>query len=189
MSSIESESFDAAYAIESTCHAGDKEQAFREINRVLKPGGLLCGQEMCLTDVFDENDQHHQTVKLALMRKIALYDIYSFDGVTQALERVDFEVLEAEDLGAEPHSPVPWFLPMKGMHGLSAQSFRRTPFGRAVVHFGVGLAELVRLFPKGTKDVIAMMEEAAQADVSGGETGIYTPLYCFLARKKAPNLA
>jgi SAM-dependent methyltransferase len=42
-STIESESFDAAYALESSCHAhgADKRALLRETNRLLKPGGRL----------------------------------------------------------------------------------------------------------------------------------------------------
>ena len=46
MSVIEANSFDAGYAIESTCHAPDKRGAFAEIFRVLKPGALFWCQEM-----------------------------------------------------------------------------------------------------------------------------------------------
>lgn len=183
MSAIPGDSFDAAYAIESTCHAGNKEKAFEEICRVLKPGGLFWGQEMCLTNSFDQDDQTHQSIKQDLMQTIALYDIYSFNRVEQALAETGFQVIEAEDLGSSTHSPVPWYFPMRGMNSLSFQAFRRTPVGRTFVRLGIGLAELCRLFPKGTKDVIAIMESAAQAYVRGGEAGIFTPLFCFLACK------
>ena len=66
MSAIEADSFDAGYAIESTCHAPDKARAFAEIRRVLKPGALLWGQEMCMTEKFDPGDSFHRTVRDAL---------------------------------------------------------------------------------------------------------------------------
>ena len=53
MSAIDASSFDRGYAIESTCHAPDKQKAFAEIYRVLKPGALFWGQEMCMTGGFD----------------------------------------------------------------------------------------------------------------------------------------
>ena len=185
MSVIASDSFDAAYAIESTCHAGNKERAFEEICRILKPGGLFWGQEMCLTDSFDHTDQTHNSIKLDLMQTIALYDIYSFNQVELALTATGFEVLEADDFGAKAHSPVPWYYPMRGMRSFSLQSFRRTPLGRTLIRLGVGMAEFCRLFPKGTKDVIEIMESAARAYVRGGESGVFTPLFCFLAQKKS----
>ena len=57
MSAIEANSFDAGYAIESTCHAPDKKRAFAEIFRVLKPGALFWGQGMCMTEKFDRGWQ------------------------------------------------------------------------------------------------------------------------------------
>ena len=53
MRAIDACTFDRGYAIESTCHAPDKRKAFAEIYRVLKPGALFWGQEMCMTDAFD----------------------------------------------------------------------------------------------------------------------------------------
>ena len=53
MGVIMDDTFDCGYAIESTCHAPDKVGAFAEIYRVLKPGALFWGQEMCMTDMFD----------------------------------------------------------------------------------------------------------------------------------------
>jgi sterol 24-C-methyltransferase len=35
--------FDAAYAIEATCHAPDRTGCFSEIHRMLKPGGVFGG--------------------------------------------------------------------------------------------------------------------------------------------------
>ena len=49
MDAIADDTFDRGYAIESTCHAPDKAGAFTEIYRVLKPGALFWGQEMCMT--------------------------------------------------------------------------------------------------------------------------------------------
>ncbi|MYJ01532.1 MAG: hypothetical protein F4102_04460 [Chloroflexi bacterium] len=42
---------------------------------------------------------------------------------------------------------------------------------------------MLRIFPEGSTDVIRMMDRTAQAYIAGGQTGIFTPLYCFLARK------
>ena len=78
--------FDRGYAIESTCHAPDKAGAFAEIYRVLKPGALFWGQEMCMTDRFDSGDNRHRAIKQDLMRGIALKDIATMDEVNQALQ-------------------------------------------------------------------------------------------------------
>ena len=45
------------------------------------------------------------------------------------------------------------------------------------------LVEALGIFPKGATDVVGLMHRTANAYVAGGRTGIFTPLYCFLARK------
>ena len=183
MSSIEAERFDAGYAIESTCHAPDKRGAFAEIYRLLKPGALFWGQEMCLTEIYDPNNEDHQRIKQDLMRDIALYDIFTFPQVNEALESVGFKVLEAKNRGTEEDSPIPWYQPMEGRKKLSFTGLRRTPIGRAVVLSLVRMAEICRIFPKGSANVVELMDQTARSYVEGGQTGIFTTLYCFVAQK------
>ena len=182
MSVFGDDTFDRGYAIESTCHAPDKQGAFAEIFRVLKPGALLWGQEMCLTDTFDPDDQDHQAIKQDLMHGIALSEIATFGEVNRALEAVGFEVIEGIDRASAEGPSIPWYLPMERRTG-AGSALRRLPWGRRAVMAGVRLAEVVRLFPRGSADVIRLLDRTAEAYVAGGKTGIFTPLYCFLARK------
>ena len=182
MSCFENDSFDAGYAIESTCYAPDKELAFREIFRVLKPGALFWGQEMCLTNVFDADDEKHSTIKDEIKFTLALSDIFSFDRVNRALEAVGFEIIEASDQEVKTDSSVPWYQPMEGLTS-SLRSWLRVPGGRSTLAGGVRLAETVGMFPKDSWRVIELLDRQADAYVAGGQTGIFTPLYCFLARK------
>ena len=184
MSAIEDGTFDRGYAIESTCHAPDKAAAFAEIHRVLKPGALFWGQEMCLTDVFDPGDSRHQSIKEELKRGIALREIATTQEVNRALEAAGFEIIEHHDLGvAQPGASTPWYQPMQRFGGTRRGSMRRTPLGRQALTAGAWLAERLRILPNGSTDVLSMMDRTAKAYVAGGATGIFTPLYCFLARK------
>jgi len=183
MSSIEADSLDAGYAIESTCHAPDKQRAFAQIFRILKPGALFWGQEMCLTDEFDRGSERHREIKQALMREIALSHIATFGEVDRALENVGFEVVEAADLNVQDGPAEPWYRPMDGKGGVLLKPFRETAPGRRMLASGLKLAEAVRLLPKGSAAVTRLMERGADAYLAGGKSGIFTPLYCFLARK------
>ena len=183
MSAIEANSFDAGYAIESTCHAPDKERAFAEIYRVLKPGALLWGQEMCMTEKFDPGDMRHRTVKDELKRGIALKEIAMFSEVDRALEAAGYDVIEAADWGDGEGQGIPWYRPMERQSGTLRNAFRRTPLGRKAIFAGLRMAEMFRLFPNGSAAVIHFMDRTANAYVAGGKLGIFTPLYCFLARK------
>ena len=129
MSTIEDNTFDRGYAIESTCHAPDKQGAFAEIFRVLKPGALFWGQEMCLTGKFDASDDRHQEIKQDLMRGIALNDIATFQEVNQALETVGFQVLEGIDRDVQLGPSTPWYQPMESRHGTLGSALRRLPQG------------------------------------------------------------
>ena len=183
MSVFEANSFDAGYAIESTCHAPDKRGAFAEIFRVLKPGALFWGQEMCMTDRFDPGNSRHRVMKGELELGIALNGIATFAEVNRALEDIGFHILEATDRGIEDGSSTPWYEPMVGQAGTLRNAFRRTPLGRKAMAGGLRIAEATKLFPKGSAAVIRLMDRTAEAYVAGGKTGIFTPLYCFLARK------
>ena len=185
MSRFDADAFDAGYAIESTCHAPDKKGAFAEIFRVLKPGAVLWGQEMCLTEAFDPGNARHQAIRQELMLGIALNGIATFAEVNQALEAVGFEVLEGINRGAAENSPTPWYQPMVSGKGVVQNALRRTPAGRKAMIGALRIAEACRFFPEGSTNVVRMMDRTADAYVAGGKTGIFTPLYCFLARKPA----
>ena len=183
MSAIEDDTFDRGYAIESTCHAPDKQRAFEEVFRVLKPGALFWGQEMCLTGKFDPQDDRHRAIEQDLMRGIALKDIATFGEVNHALEAAGFHVVQGTDRNVREGPSTPWYKPMESRHGALGNALRRLPWGRKAVLAGSKLAEVLRLFPKGSAEVVRLLDRTAQAYVAGGKAGIFTPLYCFLARK------
>jgi len=184
MSTIADMTFDRGYAIESTCHAADKVAAFAEIYRVLKPGALFWGQEMCMTDQFDPGDDRHRAIKRELMHGIALKEIASFREVNRALETAGFDVMEGLDLARAQHGPVtPWYQPMEPRGGLLGGAFRRTPMGRKAWQWGCRMAEYLGVFPKGSTEVVSLLDRTARAYVAGGRAGIFTPLYCFVARR------
>ena len=184
MSAIADDTFDRAYAIESTCHAPDKVGAFAEIYRVLKPGALFWGQEMCLTDQFEPAERRHRAIKRDLMHGIALKDISTMAQVNRALETAGFQIVEAKDRAVEEDVPAtPWYQPMETRASTRGNALRRLPLGRKAV-FGVSrLAEALGVFPKGSANVVGLLDRTANAYVAGGKAGIFTPLYCFLARK------
>jgi sterol 24-C-methyltransferase len=45
--------------------------------------------------------------------------------------------------------------------------------------------EALRIAPKGSAEVSKMLGAAAEALIAGGEAGIFTPNYFFLARRPA----
>ncbi|MCY3688090.1 MAG: methyltransferase domain-containing protein [Gammaproteobacteria bacterium] len=183
MSAIEADSFDAAYAIESTCHAPDKQGAFEQIYRVLKPGALFWGQEMCMTDKYDPANARDREVKDELMLGIALDGIATYSEVNRMLEAAGFDIVEAVDRGIVDESGTPWYRPMEGLEGTLQSRFRGTPLGRKAMIAGLRVGEACRFVPKGSTAVVQLMNRTADAYVAGGKSGIFSPLYCFLVRK------
>ena len=183
MSAIKDDTFDRGYAIESTCYAPEKQRAFAEIFRVLKPGALFWGQEMCLTDRFDPSDNRHRAIKQDLMHGIALNHIATFGEVKRALEAVGFHVIEGMDRDVQKGPSIPWYQPMESHRGMLGNALYRLPWGRKAILAGSKLAEVLRLFPKGSAEVVRLLDQTAGAYVAGGRSGIFTPLFCFLARK------
>lgn len=51
-----SDSFDGVYGIESLCHVPDRAEAFREIYRVLKPGGSFAFTDPCIYKMLPQQD-------------------------------------------------------------------------------------------------------------------------------------
>ena len=137
-----------------------------------------------MTDLFDPDNERHAAIKQELMHGIALKDIASMGEVNRALEAVGFQVIEGTDRAVAQNGPTtPWYQPMTTGRSTLGNALRRTPLGRKAFIGGSRLAEVLGVFPKGAADVVGLMDRTANAYVAGGQAGIFTPLYCFLARK------
>ncbi len=175
--------YDAAYAIEATCHAPDKAGAFHEIHRALKPGALFAGYEWCMTDKYDPSEPRHQYIKREIETGDGLPDIAGIPETLQALETAGFEVLDSFDAALTSDPETPWYLPLVA-ELRNAATLRRGRLGRRIARRMIGTLEALRIAPKGSKEVSLMLGRAAEGLIAGGETGIFTPSFFFLARKR-----
>ncbi|MFH2005599.1 MAG: methyltransferase domain-containing protein [bacterium] len=176
------EVFDAAYAIEATCHAPDRVGAFSEVYRVLRPGAAFAGYEWCLTDRFDLSDSMHWETKKGIEEGDGLPELTHRSRILDALRQAGFSHVTGRDLAGEGDPERPWYLPLSGRE-LTLSGLHRTKPGRFASRTLVRLLEAARLAPRGASAVSAILELAADALVRGGELGIFTPLYLFSARK------
>ncbi|MCG8591738.1 MAG: methyltransferase domain-containing protein [Proteobacteria bacterium] len=174
--------FDAAYAIESTCHAPDRVAVFREIQRLLRPGGEFVGYEWCVTDRFDAGNAGHRQIVADIEEGNALPPILSTGAVLESLQKAGFDIVRSEDRAHDSAPETPWYHSLSGNDG-SLRGLPRTPLGRKVTRAATRALEAVRLAPRGTTDVSDFLNRAADALVAGGETGIFTPMFFFHARK------
>jgi len=181
--SVADETYDAAFQIEATCHAPDKMGAYREIARVLKHGALFAGYEWCMTDRYDPNEPRHRWIKGEIETGDGLPDIASIPETIEALEGAGFEVVDSFDAATTSDPETPWYLPLLGETS-SLLGLRRGRLGRRVARRTIGLLEALRIAPKGSKEVSQMLGRAAEGLIAGGEAGIFTPSFFYLARKR-----
>ncbi|KAI8556485.1 hypothetical protein RHMOL_Rhmol05G0256600 [Rhododendron molle] len=95
-------SFDAAYALEATCHAPDAVGCYEEIHRVLKPGQCFAAFEWCMTDSFDPNNEEHLNIKKEIELGNGLTDVRTRAQCLEALKQVGFELMALEYVGLAP---------------------------------------------------------------------------------------
>ena len=113
-------SFDAAYAIEATCHAPNRLGCYSEIYRVLKPGSIFACYEWCLTDKYDPENPEHVLIKKQIEEGDGLPDIVSKQHCLKALEEAGFEILEERDLVLDDYGG--WQDPKTGEYSLSKEA-------------------------------------------------------------------
>ncbi len=176
------ESFDAAFAIEATCHAPCRETCFSQIFRVLRPGASFAGYEWCLTDAFNPDNAEHRQAKVGIEHGNGLPPLSPTSDVLESLEKAGFELVTSEDRTSASDRETPWYLPLAGK-GWSWRDIPQRPAGRWVTNHALGILEKVGIAPKGTQAVSNMLNSGAEQLVRGGELGIFTPMFFFHARK------
>jgi len=183
---FDNDSFDAAYAIESTCHAASRVQVFKEIARVLKPGGEFAGYEWCLTGQFRLDLRFHKALKVLIEKGDALPELAFTSDVDDALREAGLEIVEAFDCASEGDPKRRWYTPLDS-DARSIRSLPRTPLGRWLMHHLTWILERTGVAAPGTNEVQALLNQTADALVDAGRLGIFTPMYYFRARKVAPR--
>lgn len=181
-------SFDAVYAIEATVHAPELEGVYKEIFRVLKPGGTFGVYEWVMTDKFDAEDAHHREVAYGIEIGNGIPKMVKNDVCEKALESAGFKVTYQKDL-ADCGDDIPWYYPLTGewkyiqTFGDLFTFLRSSRIGRMVTMEATGLLETLKIAPKGSKKVTLALEDAAVNLVEGGRLGIFTPMFLYVSKK------
>ncbi len=179
---FDDDSHDCIYAIEATCHAPDRTELFRELSRVLVPGGRFASYEWCMTDGYDPNSAEHRRMKRGIETGNGLPDLLPTAEVLEAVAEAGFELVHHEDRAAAADLATPWYHPLRADYS-SLRGILRSPAGRKLTSAALRGLERTRLAAKGTAAVNEMLSRGADALVEAGETGIFTPMYFFVARK------
>lgn len=176
------ESFDAVYAFEATCHAPDKTALFRELFRVLKPGGKIALYEWCLTDRYDADNPAHRAIKKDIELGNGLPDIWSMAETRACFEEAGFTVLDELDKAHDLDQDVPWYHSLTGEEW-SNTGLRRAKLGQQAVRLLTRTLETLKVAPKGTHEISTFLNAGADALVDAGRTGCFTPMAFYLAEK------
>jgi len=180
--------FDGVFAIESTCHAPDRIGVYKEILRVLKPGGTFACYEWCLTDDYDPDSAEHRKIKKDIEVGDGLPDIVHTSVCTAALKKVGFTVSEARDVardqGLHIETGDPWYHPLTpSWHPFEWPRFQFNPVMFRLMPLILGFFELIRLVPKGTKSTQVMLQAGGIGCAGGGITGCFTPMWLMVGTK------
>lgn len=201
---FEPSSFDAAYAIEATCHAPDRVGCYSEIHRVLKPGAIFACYEWCLTDKYDGENAEHVAIKKQIEEGDGLPDIASTHHCLTALKEAGFEILEERDLVNDEYGgwqdPAtggyslskeackhyrggkPWMLPLMSSWNPFLQRFQFNWFGLRLTKYSLKVMEFLRLAPAGTSRTQILLQSGGMGLARGGQLGIFTPMYLMVGR-------
>lgn len=180
--------FDAVFAIESTCHAPDRNGVYSEIMRVLKPGGTFACYEWCLTDKYDASSEFHRKIKKDIEVGDGLPDIVHTSVCTKALQDVGFELIEARDVAQDQGFCIdtgdPWYMPLTpSWHPLKWPRFQFNPIMFRLMPVILSFFELIRLVPQGTKNTQVMLQAGGVGCANGGITGCFTPMWLMVGKK------
>lgn len=177
--------FDHVYSIEALCHAPNRLSAYREIFRVLKPGGCFVFYDWLLTPKFDSKNREHQSIKNRIEKGNGLAEMISYDNIENLLKKAGFVIEEKEDLASKESmvkrgNLVPWY---DCFDTISFENLRTSKFTIGITNKIVYLLETLKIAPKGSHDVHNALSEGADSLTEGGKMGMFSPMYFVLARK------
>jgi len=186
LTAFSSASFDKAINVESLVHTKHRLKVFKEVFRVLKPGGLLFSYEWVLNDKYNPKNSKHVEIKRGIEHGNALPDLRTAKDVKKLALEAGFEVVESYDMAVKAaerygENNIPWYAELEWNCSLSG--FRKSWFGRALTMKLLMVMEAVGLAPAGSTKTAEMLEVGAANLVASGKIGFFTPMHILLLRK------
>ena len=101
LSQMADNSIDVAFAFETIVHNADKEKIYREVYRVLKPGGVMIVYDYALSAAYDTFDRHTQKAIALISKGCASAMIESLDELNSHYTNSGFEIERSTDFSDE----------------------------------------------------------------------------------------
>ncbi|OLY84995.1 Cycloartenol-C-24-methyltransferase [Smittium mucronatum] len=178
--------FDVVYAIEATCHSPDLYLVYKEMFRVLKPGGTFAIYEWCSTKDYDPENSKQKEIISRIEYGNGLPKLFSTDQCLKAVEKCGFELQSAKDLSViSVEGNVPWYVDLfQDYYNFSSiRAMLRTKIGAFFIQNSLTFLTYIKLIPKSATEINNLLYEAADACVQGSKNNIFTPMYLVVAKK------
>ncbi|PVV04864.1 hypothetical protein BB560_000621 [Smittium megazygosporum] len=183
---FEDNSFDAVYAIEATCHSPDLISVYKEMFRVLKPGGTFAIYEWCTTEKYDEKNKEMIEIIKEIEYGNSLPKLYPASYSVDCVKKCGFEIQVSEDLAPTSVSgDSDWYqdLFQKRVCFSSIGGFVRSKFGSSVMSFFLKFFSFLRLVPSSATNVDKFLKVGGIGCAKGGKADIFTPMFIIVAKK------
>lgn len=162
--------FDRAYSIEATCHATNLADVYKDVARVLKPGGVFGSYEWLTTAKADMTNPSHQKIMRDIEYGSGLPPMHSYADVVKAAAESGLEIIYEEDLALDPNNK--WY-----------EKLDMSYVSTTITHYFTLLMETLGFAPKGSTFSHTMLLHAVGGLVEGGKTGTFTPMHLVIFRK------
>lgn len=91
------ESQDLVFEIESVCHARNASKVFKEIYRILKPGGFFYAFDGFRKTGFDEQSENLKIASALVEKSMAVWKLHEIDYWINCAKEEGFEIIECVD--------------------------------------------------------------------------------------------
>ncbi|GAB7366121.1 hypothetical protein MBLNU230_g7683t1 [Neophaeotheca triangularis] len=185
---FEDHTFDAAFAIEATCHAADQAALYAEVARVLKPGATFGETCWVMTDKFDRKQPEHLGLLHRLERGNGVARMPTAKEVRSAYIENKFDIQFDQDL-ASWSKPGPWYYAPQGDLTYCVdwedwwKVFKMHPTVRFLWYWFFYLLCMVGLLEWEVMSVMKTMRYCCGSVVEGGQKDLFTPIWLFVCQK------
>ncbi len=162
------DTFDALYQIQALTYATNKEALFKEMFRVLKPGGTLAFLDWVRLDKYDETNQLHLDLMARVKPLIGAVDTPSPGEIKNLLEKAGLEVRLSENASVD---------------GQTAPLIEKADRYYRRAKWIVDRLVSLRVFPSHFRVLLARFTQDAEAFIEADRLGICTTSYYTVAQK------